>query len=154
MIALLVIWSATLLGAIAGLLGIAAVGKTPHDALPASADSCAELLAHNAPVALWPLALVLLGWPALRGACLVGDALIAAQLLGHGLVVGVALASHADLWRYLPHLPLEWLAIALPASAWLDARRRTTRGLLGTAAACAAALIGAAAIETYMVPLG
>ena len=25
-----------------------------------------------------------------------------------------------ELWRYLPHLPLEWLALALPAAAWLD----------------------------------
>lgn len=156
-ISLLAIWSATVVGAIAGLLGAGANHEAPHDALPATAATFTELIAHNAPVALWPLALVLIGWPALRGVRLLGDALVAAQLLGHGLLVGVALASYADLWRYLPHLPLEWLALALPAATWLDARRRNSQPALpvGIAAtACAAAMIGAAALETYLVPLG
>src|SRR5262245_54659571 len=99
------------------------MGDAPHDALPATAATYGELLAHNVPVALWPAALVLIGWPYLRGVRQAGDAIISVQLLSHGLFVGVAVGARADLWRYLPHLPLEWLGLALPAAAWLHARR-------------------------------
>ena len=65
-------------------------GRRSHRASPPSR----ELVEHNALVALWPLALVALGWPELPGARTAGDLLIAAQLLAHGLLVGTALGQH------------------------------------------------------------
>jgi hypothetical protein len=130
----------------------------PHDALAASPHTALDLLAHNAPVALWPLAVTALDWPRLTGAAAIADALIAAHLLGHGLLVGSALGQHPDTWRYLPHLPLEWLALAIPAAAWCSARRHaesrlSPASLARATAVCLLALAGAAAIETYLVPV-
>jgi hypothetical protein len=161
-ISLLAVWAATLAGALTALAGLHILAaRAPHDALPTSVGTGLELFAHNAPVALWPLALVAIGWPALPAARLLGDLLIAGQLLAHGLLVGSQLGQHPGTWRYLPHLPFEWLAIAIPAAAWLRARTRRARtpdgddgvGLVGPLAACIAALAAGAAIETYLVPV-
>jgi len=155
------LWAATGAGAALALAGIHIIAApAPRDALEPTLGTAVGLGAHNALVVLWPLALVLLGWPALIGVRRVGDGLIAAQLLAHGLFVGTALGQHPDTWRYLPHLPLEWLAIATPTAAWLTARTPhpgcpigTSLAVLRLAAACVAVLLGAAAIETYLVPV-
>jgi hypothetical protein len=151
------LWATTALGAIAVTAG-ADVLRTPapRDALDATLKTAANLATHNAIVALWPLALVALSWPSLPIARRLGDALIAAQLLDHGLVVGGALASQPAMWRYLPHLPAEWLALAAPAGTWATARTHPLGqpAQLGTAAATTlAAVIAAALLETYLVPL-
>jgi hypothetical protein len=156
------LWAATGAGAALTLAGIQlATTSAPRDALDPGAGTAVGLVAHNAAVALWPLALVLLGWPALPGVRRVGDGLIVAQLLTHGLLVGAALGEHHDTWRYLPHLPLEWLAIAAPAASWLTARtarlshpvmRRRVEPVLAGAGVLVV-LLGAAAIETYLVPV-
>ena len=134
--------------------------SVPHDALAARTSTALALLAHNTPVALWPLALSALGWHAFPVARTAGDVLITGQLVAHGLLVGSALGQHPAVWRYLPHLPLEWLALALPAGAWLTARTLPAGptaarfvGLALIAASCLAALAGAAAMETYLVPV-
>jgi hypothetical protein len=157
---LLGIWGATLAGALFATAGITGVdGNAPRDALDAEPGTAAALLAHNAPVALWPLGLVAIGWPALQGVRALGDLLVAGQLISHGVIVGSAFGHHPALWRYLPHLPFEWLAIAMPAAAWLRARAMPVDhtcgavGLAGLAAACLAVLSAAAAIETYLVPV-
>jgi hypothetical protein len=157
------LWAATIAGAALARLGLdLAHVEPPHGAgLDPTVTTVGELVSHNTLIALWPLALVAIGWPALAGVRVLGDAVIAAQLLAHGLLVGSALGQHPHLWRYLPHLPLEWLAIAIPAGAWLTARssrpRRlattTATGVLVVAIAALAAVAGAAAIETYLVPV-
>jgi hypothetical protein len=154
----LALWLATAAGAALASAGLQLIrAGAPRDALEPSLYTASGLLAHNALVALWPLALVAIGWPALAGARAAGDALVAAQLLSHGLTVGGALGQQPDTWRYLPHLPLEWLALAIPAAAWLTARahppRPAAKTIGVTAGACVAALLGAAAIETYLVPV-
>jgi hypothetical protein len=155
--AYLTLWAVTAAGATLGIAGVHMfAASAPHDALPATPGTAAALLAHNAPVALWPLALIALGWPRLRGARAAGHALVAGQLLAHGLMVGNALGQHPALWRYLPHLPLEWLALATPAGAWLATRRDTpaSRQWLGHSLAAAVGVLALAAIvETYLVPL-
>jgi hypothetical protein len=151
------LWASTALGAAGAAAGIYALGAPPpHDALDATPATAISLLGHNALTALWPLALIALGWPSLAGGRWLGDALVSAQLLLHGLVVGGALASHTSMWRYLPHLPVEWLALAIPAAAWMNARIRPPaqrRELAAATAATLAALTAAAVIETYAVPL-
>jgi hypothetical protein len=145
-------------GALLAAAGLSLVNApVPRDALPATPRTAAELLVHNARVVLWPLALVWLDWPRHRLTRCAGDALAAGQLAGHGALVGAALAQQPELWRYLPHLPVEWLAIALPAAAWFSARARRDRPagrvMLGLAAAVMALLVVAAILETYAVPL-
>jgi len=149
--------AASVMGAIAALAGVDVirVGR-PHDALSNELAVTADLLRHNLVVALWPLALVALRWPSIPGICHVGDALVAGQLLLHGATLGSALAQQPTLWRFLPHLPLEWLALAVPAATWTLARRGETVGqarLVGVAGAVAVALALAALIETYGAPL-
>ena len=151
------LWAATALGALTVAAGADALRTpAPHDALDATLTTATELFAHNAIVALWPLALVAIGWPSLPVARRLGDALVAAQLLGHGLLVGGALASHPAMWRYLPHLPAEWLALAIPAGSWATARARPSGQpvhLVASALLTLAALFAAALLETYLVPL-
>jgi hypothetical protein len=151
------LWATTALGAAGAAAGIDALGTPPpHDALDATPATAISVLGHNALIALWPLALIVLGWPSLPGARRVGDALVTAQLLLQGAMVGGALASHPATWRYLPHLPVEWLALAIPAATWMNARltpRAQRRELAAAAAATLAALTAAAVIETYAVPL-
>ena len=153
----LTVWTATAAGATLGIAGVHMfAAPAPHDALPATPGTAAGLLAHNALVTLWPLALIALGWSQLRGARAAGHALVAGQLVAHGLLVGNALGQHLALWRYLPHLPIEWLALATPAGAWLAAPRHTCRSRrwLGHNLAGVVALLTLAAIvETYLVPL-
>ena len=155
--ACLALCAAAAIGAALASVGVDVIATpAPRDALPATLATAGALLAHNAVVALWPLALVWLGWPRLPGACRVGDVLVAGQLAGHGALVGNALGQHPELWRYLPHLPLEWLALATPAAAWLTARRGTPTApprLVQLAVAVVGVLVLAAIVETYLVPL-
>jgi len=128
----------------------------PSDALAAATGTALELFAHNVRVAVWPLALVALEWQRHTLTRWIADALVAAQLLAHGALIGAALAQHPGLWRYLPHLPAEWLAIALPAAAWIAARphpRAVNRSeLIRLAAGVVALLVSAAIVETYLRP--
>jgi hypothetical protein len=146
------------LGCLLALAGIDLVRiGTPRDALADTPAVAVTLVHHNLPVTMWPLALVGLGWPAIPFARAVGDALVAGQLLWHGAMVASALVQQPVMWRYLPHLPLEYTALAIPAAAWLRARRErpapNAGELLGLVGAVVALLVGAAILETYLVPL-
>lgn len=147
------LWTATLIAAAASATGLVGVSThAPHDALAASPATAWALLLHNAVVALWPLALVALGWPQIPVARQAGDVLVAAQLVVHGTSVGLAFGAQPVLWRFLPHLPAEWLGLSAPIAGWLLARRQrdATRTLAGVSLA---ALVVAAAVETWAVPL-
>jgi hypothetical protein len=150
------LWATAAAGAGISAAGIHILTVTaPRDALEPNVETAASLLAHNLPIALWPLALVALEWPQRRVTRVAGDALISGQLVVHGLIVGTALAQQPTLWRYLPHLPAEWLGLTLPAAGWLFARHTTaTRSrVLACALGSVAALTVAAALETWAVPL-
>ena len=157
--ALLGLMSAGAAGALAVLalpgLGDALYPSAPAPSVAADAATAVELVAHNAPVSLWPLCLVALGWhriPILRQ---LADGLIAAQLAVHGASVGAALAAWPELIRWLWHLPLEWSALALPCGVWIAARRAAApprRSLALHAALTVALLALAAALETWAAP--
>jgi hypothetical protein len=153
----LALWALTAMGGLAADAGVRLITvQAPRDALAAEPATALVLLAHNAPVALWPLALVALDWPGIPLARRLGDALVAGQLLGHGLLIGSALGQQPGLWRYLPQLPLEWLALSIPAGAWVAARTSTpmsrSRGV-AAALLTVATLTLAAILETYLVPI-
>lgn len=148
------LWACTAAGVgLAALAGVELTTGAPRDALPARPGVAVDLFAHNALVMLWPLALLWLGWAQIPVARIVGDGLVSVHVVGHGLLIGSALGAHPDTWRYLPHLPVEWLALAVPAGAWLAAgtagRVNPIRGLIVTAVL----LAGAALMEIYAVPL-
>jgi hypothetical protein len=154
--AYLALWATTAAGAGISAAGIHILTVTgPYNAIEPDLETASGLLAHNLPIALWPLALVALEWPQRRVTRAAGDALISGQLAVHGLIVGTALAQQPTLWRYLPHLPAEWLGLALPAAAWLVARHTpaTRCRVLTCALGSVAALTVAAALETWAVPL-
>jgi hypothetical protein len=138
---------------------IAAEPATPTDALDDDPGTALGLFAHNAAVALWPLALLALGWDRIGPLASLADGLIVASLAVNGVQVGRALsAAGAELWPYLPHLPAEWIALALPAGCWFAFRRSAPRerrpALAIAAGATVAALAVAAVLETYVPPLG
>ena len=150
------LWVATATGAVLALAGMPIVqAGRPHDALTASATTAASLLAHNLPVALWPLALAALGWTRLAMTRKTGDVLSSGQLLLHGLMVGNALGQQPALWRYLPHLPFEWLGIAIPLAGWQLARngQDEMRQTAYLTVVTVAAMLIAACVETWAVPL-
>lgn len=135
-------------------LGEAVYPSAPEPSLAADPATVLALLAHNVPVALWPLCLVALGWHEIPLARRLGDGLIAAQLAVHGASVGAALAAWPELIRWLWHLPAEWSALAFPCSAWICARAGAPprRALSLYAAVTAALLALAAVLETWAVP--
>jgi len=136
-------------------LGSSLYPHPPEGTLDADAGTALALVAHNVPVALWPLALVALDWHEIPAARHLADALVAFQLAAHGASVGAALATWPELVRWLPHLPAEWTAIAPPCAAWVAARRGAPAApatLLLAAAATLALLALAAALETWVAP--
>jgi hypothetical protein len=146
---------------VGGLLAIAlgASHAEPHDAIADSPEQVASLFAHNAWVAAIPLGLGALGWDRTAYLDRLGDLVVTGSLIANGAAVGDALTrSGPELLRYLPHLPFEWGAIALGAGSWLSLRvsEATDRSelLLRAAALCAGALLIAAVLEVYAVPLG
>ena len=150
------LWLLTATGACTALVGLRVMSVgTPHDALKPTFGTAASLLLHNAVVALWPLALSALRWNLHRPTRCLADVLVAGHLVAHGLLVGNALGQAPTLWRYLPHLPFEWLGIALPVAGWRSSRTEgvdaaVLRRLAGEALA---ALVVAAGLETWAVPL-
>jgi Stage II sporulation protein M len=79
-------------------------------------------------------------------------------LVVNGAVVGWAVArAGLGLAAYLPHLPLEWGAIAIGAGTWLAFRREAPSerrpALLRALAATLGLLFGAALVEAYLVPI-
>ncbi|MQA75695.1 MAG: hypothetical protein GEU88_15370 [Solirubrobacterales bacterium] len=116
------------------------------------------IVAHNALAALWPLALVALGWHRLAVVEWVGDGVVWGALLLNGASVGLALgAVGVELLAYLPHLPLEWLGLAIPVAGWSAARAGELgpglRPLVAVGAVALLVLLVAAAVEVYVAPL-
>lgn len=113
------------------------------------------LAAHNIPVFSWPLLLGAFGANRSRFQTRVADGLLVACIFVNTAQVGVGLAAYGwALLPYLPQVPLEWVAAALGASAWLVQRRRalTVKEGFGVFALIVAVLVCAAALETFVVP--
>jgi hypothetical protein len=138
-------------------VGALARGELRLALVPASAPSAARMLsvgATNAFAAGWPLLLALLDGPQ-RAVRAVHRALIAGWLAVNVIPVGAAIGAYGTrILPYLPHLPLEWTAVALALAGYLHARGRQAPGqaLLAPALTLVVVLIAAAALETYATP--
>jgi ABC-type glycerol-3-phosphate transport system permease component len=85
------------------------------------------------------------------------DAVLSLSLVANLTLLALSLAGYGleRLAPWLPHLPVEFAALAIALDIYLTARRPgalSTRALLGAAALCTAALALAAVIETYATP--
>jgi hypothetical protein len=122
---------------------------------PPSGGRVLALLAHNLPLAAWPLLLGVVGahqHPLTRR---IADVFLAAVVAVNVLPVGPALGAYGPpLLAYLPQVPFEWAALSLGASAWLLQRRDALTVSEGIAilALIASALLCASALEMSAVP--
>lgn len=120
-----------------------------------SIGAAADLFAHNLLAAGWPLVFVLLqlhraAWQREFGTLLLGGFLIV-----NASFVGAASGVAGDaLVPYVVHLPVEWAALAVSATAWLVAcKRPLSRTALAVLVVAFVSLLAAAAmLETYAVP--
>jgi hypothetical protein len=85
------------------------------------------------------------------------DAVLCLSLVGNVTLLALSLAGYglARLAPWLPHLPVEFAALAIALDVYLRARRPgslSSRLLLVAAVACGVALALAAVIETYATP--
>lgn len=158
------IWTATLVDAVLVSL-LATTAKTPMRHLlghcicdPTRRPRAAMLLhlvAHNVPIASWPILLGVLGAHRNRRGRKLADAVLLGCIFANTLPMGAALGAYgARLLPYIPQLPIEWAGLALGASAWLLQRRRalTVPEGLALLALTACVLLCAAVIETVAVP--
>ena len=129
----------------------------PHATLHPSLDAIASILVNNLRVLAAPFILAAARFGATRSGRLAGDAIVATILVGNAIAVGLALGRwRSALIPFVPQLPIEYLAAATAAAAWLDARRHSPPRGPEMAVANAAATIGltaaAAAIEVLLTP--
>lgn len=129
----------------------------PHATLHPSVDAIASILLNNVRVLAAPFILAAARFGATRVSRLAADAIVATILAGNATAVGLALGR----WRgalilFVPQLPLEYLAAATAATAWIEARRHGSLPAPQTALTSAAATVGlaaaAAAIEVLLTP--
>jgi hypothetical protein len=148
----------TALGAVAAIVWPALGPATgPHATLHPSAGAAASIVLNNLRVLAAPFILVAARFERARGSRLAGDAIVAAILVGNAVAVGLALGR----WRgalvpFVPQLPIEYLAAATAAAAWLGARSRARpygpRIAVLNVAATIALTATAAAIEVLLTP--
>jgi hypothetical protein len=154
-IAYTALWITTLLGAvIAAAVPELAPADQPHPTLHGNLGDLASIAGTNARVLSAPFLLAWFRFPAHPRSRWLADLLITAILGVNALHVGLALGRwQLRLLPYVPQLPLEWLAAALAAAAWLNlragARRQTAAAYL---AAVLVVVVAAAAVETIATP--
>jgi single-strand DNA-binding protein len=145
----------TLLGAVIGTVApeLAPTGQ-PHPSLHGSLGDLASIAATNARVLSAPFVLAFFRFPAHRRTRRLSDLLIAGILGANALRLGLALGRWKfRLLPYVPQLPLEWLAAAIAAAAWLTLRSSNRRQTaLAYIAAVLLVVIAAAAVETIATP--
>jgi hypothetical protein len=149
------LWTFTCVGVLVGAAAPGlAPGGHPHPTLHGTLGDFASIATANARVLSAPFLLALFRFPSDRRSRQLGDLLVIVLLGGNALRVGLALGrDRGALLPYVPQLPLEWLAAALAAAAWLTlrtgARKRTG---LAYVAAVLVLVAAAAAIETICTP--
>jgi len=143
------LWTFTCAGVLAGAAAPGlAPGGHPRATLHGTLGDFASIAIANAKVLSAPFLLALFRFPSDRRSRQLGDVLVVVLLGGNALG-----RDRGALLPYVPQLPLEWLAVALAAAAWLTlrtgARKRTG---LAYIAAVLVLVAAAAAIETICTP--
>ncbi|MGH2856940.1 MAG: hypothetical protein ACRDMJ_05585 [Solirubrobacteraceae bacterium] len=129
----------------------------PHPALRPSVGAVVSILVNNLRVLAAPFVLAAARFARVRAGRLAGDAIVAAILASNAISVGLALGRWGTvLVRFIPQLPIEYLAAATAATAWLGARQSPTRPtrldlILQTSLTAALTAI-AAVLEVLLTP--
>jgi hypothetical protein len=152
----LTVLALTFMGVAAAVIDPQLAGSTrPQPTLTGSLSDWLSILGTNLRVLAVPFLLAALRFPATRLGRILGDLVVAAFTAFSTLTVGVAIGR----WRgrlipYLPHLPLEWLALSLALAAWLLIRtgHARLRQLAELAVVIVVLLTSAAAVETWATP--
>jgi hypothetical protein len=146
--------AATALGAVLAVAAPALAPATaPHPTLHPSAGEVASILTNNLRVLAAPFILVVARFERTRASRLAGDTIVATILAGNGITVGLALGRwQSALIGFVPQLPVEYLAAATAAAAWLDARRHRAGTVLTSGAATIVLTAAAAVIEVLLTP--
>jgi hypothetical protein len=150
--------AATVLGAgLAIALPTLAPAAHPHATLRPSAGAVASIVLNNLRVLAAPFILVAARFERAHATRLVGDAIVAAILIGNAIAVGLALGRwRGELIPFVPQLPLEYLAAATAAATWVDARRTASRAaptnVWPNAVGTIALAVAAAVIEVLLTP--
>jgi hypothetical protein len=127
----------------------------PHPTLRGTAVEAVAILVSNLRVLAAPFVLALFRWPGNATTRRIGDLLVVALICENAIGVGLELGRwRGQLLPYLPHLPLEWLALATAGAAWLAVRhQRAEPGVLVRyAVAVLAVAAAAAACEVLLTP--
>lgn len=149
------LWTITCVGVLVGAAAPGlAPGGHPHPTLHDTLGDVGSIAIANTRVLSAPFLLAVFRFPSDRRWRQLGDLLVVVLLGGNAARVGLALGrDRGALLPYVPQLPLEWLAAALAAAAWLTlrtgARKRTGLAYVGAVLVVVAA---AAAIETICTP--
>jgi hypothetical protein len=149
------LWTLTCVGALIGTAAPAlAPDGQPHPTLHGTLGEFASIAITNARVLSAPFLLTMFHFLSGRRSRQLGDLVVAGLLGSNALRVGLALGRwHAELLPYLPQLPLEWLAAALAAAAWLTVRTGAPKHTAPAYVAAVLVLVAAAAaIETTCTP--
>lgn len=154
-----VIAGVTLLAAVASAVAPElGPGRAPRPTLHGTPTEALTIFLTNAQTLIAPLILVAGRWHTGRVTRHVGDLVVGALVTANATIIGLALGRYpTQLPGYLPHLPLEYAALALAASAWLtrrlpNHRAQRSRSLLGCATLTLVVTAIAAVVETYAVP--
>jgi hypothetical protein len=146
----------TALGAIAVVVAPQVAASTPpHSTLTGTLGEAESILLNNLRAIAVPFGLILLGFPARRAGRITGTIVVWAWLAVNCVPVGIALERwQGRLLPYLPHLPLEWAALACSTCAWLVGRDTigNRRNLIALVLATAGLLTVAACLETWATP--
>lgn len=134
--------------------GVLGARLSPSATPAATLSGVAVLAVHNLPICGWPLLLPAAGASRTRKSRLAAHALVAGSLMANAVLVGAAFGAYGPrLLAYTPQLPVEWLALAAGAAGWLTRRARYDRQTRVMAAVLVlAAVLAAAALETYAIP--
>lgn len=151
--------AATVLGAIAAaLMPELGPSRGPRPTLHGTPGETLAIFVTNTRSLIAPLLLTAGRWHTARITRIVGDIVVMAIVTVNPLLVGLALGRYpAELPRYLPHLALEDLALAIAASAWITRRLPRPagdrpRGVVRCALLTLAVAALAALVEVYAVP--
>ena len=132
----------------------------PHPTLPPTVAAIATIFLTNLRVAAPPFILIAFRFPSASSTRTAGDLILAGILFANTVRIGLAIGRwQTQLVPYLPHLPLEYLAISVAAGSWLSARNRGIHGRwqeLRTTVACAGVavvlLVVGASVEVLLTP--
>jgi hypothetical protein len=152
---LITLASAYAVAAISAKTAISHARLDPAAAPAPGVGHALALLAHNLPIAAWPILLGATGAHRYRKTSRAADVLVLTTLVVNAAPVGAALGAYgSELLPYLPHVPIEWAALALGASASAIQRQRAMTFIEGAriGVLVATLLAVAAALETWGVP--